>query len=97
MSHTTLHQNVLNGPTLIDWLLRQNGKYYPDVCVMVSPGLPVILDELAPQNWPVNLARIEEARRFKEQRSQTPFYANRAKKYEDLYWLKFAASYSPRD
>lgn len=97
MSHTSSIKDVLNGVTLIDWLLTQNGKYYPNVSVMVSPGLPVVLNELAPKNWPVNLERIKEARRFKEQRSHVPFYAKQAKEYEDLYWLQFAASYSPRD
>ena len=97
MSSTTLHCDVLNGPGLIDWLLKQNGKYYPSVSVMVSLGLPVILNELAPKNWPVNLERINEAKRFKEQRSHLPFYAKSIREYGDLFWLQFAASYSPRD
>ena len=97
MSHTSSIQDVLNGPELITWLLSQNGRFYPNVSVMVSLGLPVVLNELSPKNWPVNLERINEAKRFKEQRSRLPFYAKSILEYGDLFWLKFAASYSPRD
>lgn len=97
MSSTTSTPVVLNGPELIEWLLQQSGRYYPSIFAQALPGFSVELTELSPDSWEWNLARIKEARRFKEQRSQTPFYATRAQKGGDLYWLKFAQSYGSMD
>ena len=92
MSDTTSIPTVSNTPDLIDWLRQQNGKYCPGNWSLPY-GAVVPLKEVPLPERLSCLAIIIEASRCKERCSPVPFYAERAARWGDLYWLRDSASY----
>ena len=94
MPDTTLPTELLNGPGLIDQLLKANGQIYLNVCTgHYLPGELLPVSSVAEEWQPQVLARLQEARRLKERLSPLPFYGNRAERWGEFYWVEKAGSY----
>ena len=92
MSNTTSIPTRSNTLDLIEWLLEQNGKYWPTNSRLLY-GATVEL-EFIPAEYRLSfLAVLIEASRCKERCSPLPFYAERAERGGDLYWLDHCGSY----